>query len=83
MTRKERLIAALLLSFVLWCVNAHFEGREAMAEKIRIAKFEEEFYPAVATIEEMHEGLEDYKGEINSWGRLSTDGRKRRESSLR
>lgn len=83
MTRKELLISTLLLSFVLWCVGQHIKGRIAMAEKIRLAEFEEEFYPAVSAIEEMHEGLEDYKGEINSWGRLSTDGRKRRASSWR
>ncbi len=82
MTRKERLIAALLLSFVLWCINAHFEGRKAMAEKIRLAEFEEEFYPAVAAVEEMREGLEDYRVEAENWRnrKLSTVGRRKGNS---
>lgn len=72
MTPRERFVTALLLSFALWCLNQHLIGRKVVSEVIKLDAFEEVFYPAVASVEAMHDGYEDYQMEASNWPKKST-----------
>lgn len=81
--RMERFLAALLLSFCLWCLKAFLDCREVTAEQIKMDTFEGEFYPTVADIESMKQGYEDYQVEASEWfvKRSTASPRKRGKSS--
>jgi hypothetical protein len=80
-TRSQRFLFALLIAFLLWCFDAFLQVRKVTAEQIQLEKFEGVFYPAIAQVQEMYEGYEDYQAEANSWGkRPSMDGAKRGKS---
>lgn len=79
--RTERFVAALLLSFCLWCFRQFTICREAKAQVIAMGTVEDDFYATVAEVEGMREGYEDYQVEVNAWGDISTGGLQKRGNS--
>lgn len=79
--RQQRFWFALLIAFLLWCFDTFLQVRKVTAEQIQLEKFEGVFYPAVAEIQEMYEGYEDYQVEARQWARPCTVGRQKRGSS--